>query len=65
MTEIWQDDEGGWRFRIKGANGEIVAWGEAYTTERDAERGLETLRRILDETKGQTPRHIPTRPREA
>lgn len=55
MTEIFQDDEGGWRFRVKGKNGEIVAWGEAYTRPEDAERGLATLRRILRDTNGDLP----------
>ena len=55
MTEIFQDDEGGWRFRVKGKNGEIVAWGESYTRPEDAERGLATLRRILRDTNGDLP----------
>lgn len=58
MTEIWQDDEGQWRFRVKGRNGEIVAWSEGYTREADARRALDDLRRILDETRGQEPRRV-------
>ena len=50
MTEIYRDSAGEWRFRVKGRNGEIVATGEGYTRKHDAERGLEDLRRILDET---------------
>ena len=29
-----------WRWRVKAGNGEIVASGEGYTTERDAHRGF-------------------------
>lgn len=47
MTEIFQDEAGGWRFRVKGRNGEIVATSESYTRALDAERGLKTLTRIL------------------
>jgi uncharacterized protein YegP (UPF0339 family) len=28
--------EDGWRFRIKGSNGEVIATGEAYKAKRDA-----------------------------
>ena len=55
MTEIFPDEEGGFRFRVKGKNGEIVATSESYTTRGDAERGLATLRRILRDTNGDLP----------
>lgn len=58
MTEIYQDENGEWRFRVKGKNGEIVATGEGYTTPTDAERGLATLRRILRDTNGDLPRRV-------
>jgi uncharacterized protein YegP (UPF0339 family) len=32
---VFQRDDG-WRFRIKGANGEVIATGEAYKAKRDA-----------------------------
>lgn len=47
MIEIYQDQAGEWRFRVKGKNGEIVAQGEGYTTKHDAMRGYETLVRIV------------------
>lgn len=65
MTEIWEDDEGQWRFRVKGRNGEIVAWGEAHTRPEDAERSLAALRRILRDTNGDLPRRIPRQARPA
>lgn len=38
MIEIFESKDG-WRYRVKGANGEILASSEAYTREVDAERG--------------------------
>lgn len=58
MTEIFQDEHGEWRFRVKGRNGEVVATSEGYTRSADAERGLNDLRRILDETRDQAPRWV-------
>ena len=37
--QIFQDTVGAWRWRLKAANGEIVAQSEAYTRREDAERG--------------------------
>jgi uncharacterized protein YegP (UPF0339 family) len=34
-AQVFQRDDG-WRFRIKGANGEVIATGEAYKAKRDA-----------------------------
>lgn len=47
--EILQDRAGEWRFHVKGANGEIVAQSEGYTTRRGCERGLAALQRIVVE----------------
>lgn len=54
--EVYQDDSGQWRFRLKGANGEIL--NDNYTRRQDALRGVEAHRRaaararvvVLDET---------------
>lgn len=64
MTEIYQDEKGEWRFRVKGKNGEIVATGEGYSRPADAERGLATLRRILRDTNGDLPTVVPFKPGE-
>ncbi len=37
--EIYEDDAGGFRWRLKAANGEVVAQSEGYTTKEDAKRG--------------------------
>jgi len=42
VIEVFKADDG-WRFRVKGANGEIQASGESYTSHADAERGVNDL----------------------
>jgi uncharacterized protein len=37
-TEIYQDPNGGWRWRRKAGNHEVIASSEAYTRKEDAER---------------------------
>lgn len=54
MVEYYQDEQGGWRFRVKGGNGEIVAGSEPYASEANARRGLADLRRILNSLPGET-----------
>lgn len=34
-AQVFQRGDG-WRFRIKGANGEVIATGESYKAKRDA-----------------------------
>jgi uncharacterized protein YegP (UPF0339 family) len=48
-VEIFQDDAGEWRWRVQGANGEIVATSEAYTRKADARRGWEDASRAFRE----------------
>lgn len=38
-AEVYQSEDG-WRFRIKGANHEIMATGESYTTKASAITGV-------------------------
>ena len=37
--QLFQDDDGQWRWRLIAHNGEIVATSEAYTRAADAARG--------------------------
>ena len=37
-TEIFQDERGGWRWRRKAGNHEVIATSESYTRREDAER---------------------------
>ena len=39
VVEVYQDALHEWRWRVKSANGEIVAEGESYTRKTDAVRG--------------------------
>lgn len=41
VIDIFPDDGGGWRWRGKSANGEIVATSESYTRHEDARRAAE------------------------
>ena len=50
-AEVYMDEAGEWRWRVKAANGEIVAQGESYTREHDALRGLEDAKVEYDELK--------------
>lgn len=43
MIELFEDEGGQWRYRIKGRNGEPMATSEAYTTKADARRGYRDL----------------------
>lgn len=40
--EVYRSADG-WRWRLKAANGRIIATGEAHTRERDAWRAVETV----------------------
>lgn len=37
--EVFLDSSGEYRWRLRAANGQIVAQSEAYTTQEDAKRG--------------------------
>jgi uncharacterized protein YegP (UPF0339 family) len=39
--------DGSWRWRLYARNGEIVASGEGYTTERDARKGVKAVQRAV------------------
>lgn len=44
MFEVYADKAGGWRWRLRTANGRIIAdSAEAYTRERDAWRAISTV----------------------
>jgi uncharacterized protein YegP (UPF0339 family) len=38
--EVFEDEAGEFRWRLRAANGEIIAQSEGYTRKEDAERGL-------------------------
>lgn len=47
--EVYQGGDG-WRWRLKGANGEVVAHGEAYSTKAHALRAVSLLVSTTDTT---------------
>ena len=42
--EVFPDGSGGWRYRLRASNGEIVAQSEGYTSRKDARRGVRAAR---------------------
>jgi len=41
--EVYEDRAGKFRFRLKAANGQVVASGEAYETKSAAKKGCEAV----------------------
>jgi uncharacterized protein YegP (UPF0339 family) len=41
--ETYQDSSEEWRFRLKAANGQIIATGEGYSTEAALKDGMESV----------------------
>ena len=48
-VDIYEDEAGAWRWRLRAGNGEIVATGESHTTERDARRAFADMINALAE----------------
>lgn len=48
-VQVYQDDAGEWRWRLKAENGEIVAVSESYTREDDAHRGWDDARSAFNQ----------------
>ncbi len=46
--EIYKDQSGRYRFRLKSRNGEIVASGDSYPTKADAKKGVAAVKRAAD-----------------
>lgn len=43
--ELYQDKAGGFRFRLKAPNGEIIATSEGYKSKASAMKGIESVRK--------------------
>ena len=43
--ETYQDSSEEWRFRLKAANGQIIATGEGYSTEAALKNGVESIQK--------------------
>lgn len=42
--EIFNDAHGGFRFRLKAMNGEVVAESHSYTTKQGAQHGIKSVK---------------------
>jgi len=49
--EVYEDKAKKYRFRLKAANGQIVASGEAYETKASALKGCEAVQRAAEGAK--------------
>jgi uncharacterized protein YegP (UPF0339 family) len=43
--ELYEDKSGGFRFRLKAGNGEVIASSESYKTKAAAENGIESVKK--------------------
>lgn len=43
--ELYTDRSGGYRFRLKAGNGEVIAISEGYSSKSGALSGIESVRR--------------------
>jgi uncharacterized protein YegP (UPF0339 family) len=43
--ELYEDKSGGFRFRLKAGNGEIIASSESYKTKAAAQNGIESVKK--------------------
>jgi uncharacterized protein YegP (UPF0339 family) len=43
--EAYKDGFGGFRFRLKAGNGEVIATGEAYSSKAAALKGIESVKK--------------------
>lgn len=46
--ELYADKAGKYRFRLKAANGQVVATGEAYESKDAAKKGCEAVQRAAE-----------------
>jgi len=42
--ELYTDSSGGYRFRLKAGNGEVIASSESYTTKAAAKNGIDSVK---------------------
>lgn len=49
--EIYKDKKGEYRFRLKAANGEVIATGESYKSKASCENGIDSIKRNAPDAK--------------
>lgn len=42
--ELYKDKAGGFRFRLKAGNGEVIASSESYASKASAQNGIESVK---------------------
>ncbi len=47
--EVYMDNSGKYRFRLKASNGQIIASGQGYATKDSCLNGIESVRRNAPE----------------
>lgn len=43
--EVYKDNKGEWRFRLKAANGEVIASSEGYSSKAACLNGIESVKK--------------------
>ncbi len=43
--EVYKDKKGEYRFRLKAANGQVIATGEGYSTKANCLAGIESVKK--------------------
>lgn len=46
--ELYEDKSGGFRFRLKAGNGEVIATSQGYKSKSSALNGIESVRKNAD-----------------
>ena len=49
--ETYEDKKGGFRFRLKAGNGEIIGQGESYTAKSGCANGVESVKKNAPDAK--------------
>jgi len=49
--EVYEDKKGGFRFRLKAANGEIIGQGESYEARSGCMKGIESIKKNAVDSK--------------
>ncbi len=49
--EVYEDKKGGFRFRLKAANGEIIGQGESYTAKSGCMNGIASIKKNANDSK--------------
>lgn len=49
--EVYEDKKGGFRFRLKASNGEIIGQGESYNARSGCMKGIESIKKNAVDSK--------------